>query len=328
MFDEKIVEKWAGEVVGDEDGPGYDSEEGSEAEWAYYDDETWEWDGTVIPPVQLVPDTALATGDSGIDRTSPNHTQTVDPISEPRTNKRFEYSIAELRHRAKQHISGENSHGAAFVFPGDVYKSDTALSEETRLALIKAVRILEDVPNDEKDWHPGSDGKVLDLVHPSLFPLVYGVSRVLPSGETTTLDDCIAKAGGGVVIRAHFDPFKVEGQDEDDGAEEEGADNNPEEGDGDSINKIGGSDDADSDEEKEDIEDEDEGEEGSNVDGDEKDDASDVVEEDDGNEEWEDEESEGEDDEIDFSYSDLSKAYSKKYQWLPCEVDVSGDRPR
>ncbi|KAF8993805.1 hypothetical protein BDQ17DRAFT_1392556 [Cyathus striatus] len=29
----------------------------------------------------------------------------------------------------------------------------------------------EDVPEDEKDWHPGSDNKVLDLAHPSLFPL-------------------------------------------------------------------------------------------------------------------------------------------------------------
>ena len=26
----------------------------------------------------------------------------------------------------------------------------------------------------EKDWHPGSDNQVLDLVHPSLYPIVYG----------------------------------------------------------------------------------------------------------------------------------------------------------
>ncbi len=34
-------------------------------------------------------------------------------------------------------------------------------------------------PEEKKDWHPGSDGKVLNLVHPSLFPLVYGRSEVL-----------------------------------------------------------------------------------------------------------------------------------------------------
>ena len=30
--------------------------------------------------------------------------------------------------------------------------------------------------------HPGSDNKVLDLLHPSLFPLAYGTTKVLPQG--------------------------------------------------------------------------------------------------------------------------------------------------
>ena len=33
---------------------------------------------------------------------------------------------------------------------------------------------LETVPDSEKDWHPGSDGLVLNLVHPSLYPIVFG----------------------------------------------------------------------------------------------------------------------------------------------------------
>ena len=33
------------------------------------------------------------------------------------------------------------------------------------------------MPDAERDWHPGSDEQVLDLVHPSLFCLVRGVSR-------------------------------------------------------------------------------------------------------------------------------------------------------
>ncbi|KAG8944919.1 hypothetical protein FRC04_001360 [Tulasnella sp. 424] len=37
-----------------------------------------------------------------------------------------------------------------------------------------AVKVLEDVPETQKDWHPRSDGQVLDLVHPSLYPIVYG----------------------------------------------------------------------------------------------------------------------------------------------------------
>ena len=43
-----------------------------------------------------------------------------------------------------------------------------------REKLLAAVAPLENVPDSEKDWHPGSNGLVLDLVHPSLYPIVYG----------------------------------------------------------------------------------------------------------------------------------------------------------
>jgi len=48
---------------------------------------------------------------------------------------------------------------------------------------------LESVPDSEKDWHPGSDGLVLDLVHPSLYPIVYGrtVGKGLDSTATAVL---------------------------------------------------------------------------------------------------------------------------------------------
>jgi hypothetical protein len=112
------------------------------------------------------------------------------------TETMFAYCISELQHRALEHPNSPN--GAIRVFDGDVYKSDTAVSDETKLALQKAVRVLEDVPDSQKDWHPDSDGKVLDLVHPSLFPLVYGTSKVLPIGApVTTLEDCIKKCGEG-----------------------------------------------------------------------------------------------------------------------------------
>jgi hypothetical protein len=61
-----------------------------------------------------------------------------------------------------------------------VLKSDTAITSDLKDELKRAVIILEDVPDHQKDWHPDSDGKVLDLVHPSLFPLIYKPSRILP----------------------------------------------------------------------------------------------------------------------------------------------------
>jgi Protein of unknown function (DUF4246) len=54
--------------------------------------------------------------------------------------------------------------------------------------LIRNVEPLENVPEEAKDWHPGSDDLVLDLVHPSLFCLAYGstlVRRVSESGKTS-----------------------------------------------------------------------------------------------------------------------------------------------
>ncbi|KAG9028509.1 hypothetical protein FS837_003856 [Tulasnella sp. UAMH 9824] len=40
--------------------------------------------------------------------------------------------------------------------------------------LKSAAAILENVPDEEKDWHPRANNQVLDLVHPSLFCAVYG----------------------------------------------------------------------------------------------------------------------------------------------------------
>lgn len=118
------------------------------------------------------------------------------PFDVEMTKAMFEYSIQELRYRAEQHIT--SVHGAVYALPGDIYKSDTAISNELKLALQEAIRPLEDVPESQKDWHPGSDGKVLDLVHPSLFPLIYGASKVLPVGsKATTLEDCIKLIGHG-----------------------------------------------------------------------------------------------------------------------------------
>lgn len=80
-----------------------------------------------------------------------------------------------------------------------VVKSDNVIPPELQETLRAAILPLEDVPENEKDWHPGSDGKVLDLVHPSLFPLIYGRSRILPKGRVE-LADCLERCGSGEVV--------------------------------------------------------------------------------------------------------------------------------
>ncbi|KAJ4022272.1 hypothetical protein NW752_000525 [Fusarium irregulare] len=78
-------------------------------------------------------------------------------------------------------------------------KSDNLISQDLRQALKDAVAPLEDVPEDQKDWHPGSDGKVLDIVHPSLWPLCYGQSRILPN-KRINVEEALAHCGKGVVV--------------------------------------------------------------------------------------------------------------------------------
>ena len=104
----------------------------------------------------------------------------------------IDWVIKELQYKANlfQDI------GAVAVYTGHVVKSDSIVPESLKLELQAAIAKLEDVPADQKDWHPGSNGKVLDLVHPSLYPLVYGRTRVLESGKTS-LEDCIARCGEG-----------------------------------------------------------------------------------------------------------------------------------
>ncbi|KAF9641530.1 hypothetical protein BFW01_g1513 [Lasiodiplodia theobromae] len=113
----------------------------------------------------------------------------------------FDFCIAELRDKAALYASKRFVRvldtGAA------VAKSDVLVPDSLRQELVRAVaELLEDgVPEAKKDWHPRSDEQVLDLVHPSLFPLVYGRSKILgDAGRTLGLDDCLAEAGCGETV--------------------------------------------------------------------------------------------------------------------------------
>nr|KAJ3419474.1 hypothetical protein HK105_006906 [Polyrhizophydium stewartii] len=61
--------------------------------------------------------------------------------------------------------------------------SDDAVAGDLRAALVALAGALENVPEHKKDWHPGTGNQVLDLVHPSLFCLVYGRTLVADIGE-------------------------------------------------------------------------------------------------------------------------------------------------
>lgn len=118
------------------------------------------------------------------------------------TNAMADWCIEELRYKATLVPEAPASPPPLVVYNGDVVKSDTAVSIELKTALQDAVKVFQNkVPERLKDWHPGSNEKVWDLVHPSLFPLVYGRTRVLANGETTTLEDCIERCGQGEITK-------------------------------------------------------------------------------------------------------------------------------
>ncbi len=81
-----------------------------------------------------------------------------------------------------------------------IAKSDGIVSRELHSALGAAFARIKADQASNPDWHPNTDGTVQDLVHPSMYPLVYGRSRFLPE-EAVGVDDAVDKwAGKGEVI--------------------------------------------------------------------------------------------------------------------------------
>lgn len=99
---------------------------------------------------------------------------TQEAVAQGLTEAQVRYVLDELVHYAALR---DGRTGIEVSAVDGVWQSDTLVDDKLGSRLREAVRVLEQVPEAEKDWHPGSDGQVLDLVHPSLFCLVKGVSE-------------------------------------------------------------------------------------------------------------------------------------------------------
>lgn len=94
---------------------------------------------------------------------------TREAVEQGLTEAQVRYVLDELVHYAGLR---DGRTGIEVSGVDGVWQSDALVDERLRARLREAVRVLEEVPEAELDWHPGSDGQVLDLVHPSLFCLV------------------------------------------------------------------------------------------------------------------------------------------------------------
>nr|WP_284453867.1 DUF4246 domain-containing protein [Streptomyces sp. MRC013] len=96
-----------------------------------------------------------------------------EAVAQGLTEAQVRHVLAELAHHAALR---DGRTGIEVSAVDGVGQSDTLVDDELGSRLREAVRVLEQVPEAERDWRPGSGGQVLDLVHPSLFCLVRGVS--------------------------------------------------------------------------------------------------------------------------------------------------------
>lgn len=82
-----------------------------------------------------------------------------------------------------------------------VVKSDELVSSELQADLRNAFDKLQADQKTSPDWHPNSNDMVQDLLHPSMYPLVYGRTKGF-SEEVVGVNDAIDKwAGKGKVIK-------------------------------------------------------------------------------------------------------------------------------
>lgn len=109
----------------------------------------------------------------------------------------FEWCIDELREKAKEF--GVNGFVKALDSQSGCAKSDNLIEGTLKSELLGAVKGL--MATGEKDWHPGSGEQVLNLVHPSLYPLVYGRTKALKTGRVG-LKNCLENESDGEVVPA------------------------------------------------------------------------------------------------------------------------------
>ncbi|KAJ1991378.1 hypothetical protein GGI25_001696 [Coemansia spiralis] len=128
------------------------------------------------------------------------------------TDKELDYVFDELEYYA---LLQDPDNGIRLSPVDQVWISDSLIDEQTEKEVKRYAAILENVPERLKDWHPNSGNQVLNLVHPSLFPLIYSRSMLLDkpiSSPKAALDlkafgSCPGSLSGWRdAVRKHFQP--------------------------------------------------------------------------------------------------------------------------
>ncbi|KAJ2063502.1 hypothetical protein GGI08_002522 [Coemansia sp. S2] len=100
------------------------------------------------------------------------------------TDVEFTYVLDELAYYASLRPLGSNIRLSA---ADGVWLSDTLIDAETTNKLKDYASILESVPDRQKDWYPNDRSRVLNLIDPSLYPLIYSRSKLCRQSGTSPL---------------------------------------------------------------------------------------------------------------------------------------------
>ncbi|KAI0333265.1 hypothetical protein GY45DRAFT_1272421 [Cubamyces sp. BRFM 1775] len=100
---------------------------------------------------------------------------------DPITDAQLDYIFDQLQYDAARR---DPETGIFAMSIPKVYESRSLIPMHLKSALLVGVHALESIPDEEKDWHPGSNQQVLDLVHPSLYCLRLDQSLVRSANST------------------------------------------------------------------------------------------------------------------------------------------------
>ena len=79
-----------------------------------------------------------------------------------------------------------------------VYESSDLIPSALHTKFVSEVEKLENIPESQRDWHPFSNEMVLNLVHPSLYCVVFGRTKAV--AEEIALEDLEKSVGTGEVV--------------------------------------------------------------------------------------------------------------------------------
>ncbi|KAJ2864229.1 hypothetical protein GGH94_003055 [Coemansia aciculifera] len=98
------------------------------------------------------------------------------------TGIEFAYILDELVYYASLHPPSSNVRLSA---ADGVWFSDALIDADATNELRDYAAILENVPDRQKDWYPNDRSSVLNLIDPSLFPLIYSRSKLCRQTSTS-----------------------------------------------------------------------------------------------------------------------------------------------